>query len=206
MCLLRVGRSSLRACIESEEGKPPGLIRQSERSSSFPCGFGGRLRHEPDGGKRGRGDGRDRSVMGDEQQTFVLGANLTEERVLIRPHEVYVRFVGRIGVRCADLTGERELALLVRCRPFAGIMARRPASLVESHSYGRGRLATGSTIPEPWQQNEVSHPASEERGDGRRGLGRKQVELWLSKCSDFLDIDLTRRSDRLRDPMERTPR
>jgi len=40
--------------------------------------------------------------------------------------------VGRIiGVRDAELTGEKGLAVLVSCGAFADIMAHRPVSLVE---------------------------------------------------------------------------
>ena len=46
----------------------------------------------------------------------------------------------------------------------------------DAHS-GRGRLATGAINSKPGRQNEESHRANEEGGDGRRGLGRKQVEL-----------------------------
>jgi len=87
-----------------------------------------------------KGNGKDATV----EVSIGLGANLTEETVLVRAEEMVIRVVGGSGVRCAELTGEKGLAFLVCFRNFVGIIAHRPVPLVDETlivATGTGRLA-----------------------------------------------------------------
>jgi len=91
---------------------------------------------------------------------------LTEEGVLAEAEVVVIRVVGRSGVRCAELTGERGLASLVYCGTFADTMAHRPVTLVEKSLIVAAGMVTGPISLEPSRQNKVLRSANEEETEG----------------------------------------